>query len=209
MVGTGLSGDGADRLSTGLPVLLAGGKRDHCFPKMSGSAGPMEMSVKEPVMNRSIAIAGALFALAAVPSIASEASRVVYEIFPNRDDPGRNFYSQSVSCTSGSSDVCQANLPAIPAGTRLVVEHVSVIYLMPAANTLNSGDLRTAGGDIRQFLGVTAAPGNYSNEFIYTTDVASFTNFEAGEAPQFNAYSTSTGSFTCVIRLTGYTVTLS
>jgi hypothetical protein len=47
-------------------------------------------------------------------------------LIQNRDERGRNPYMQTLSCYSASVAQCNSFFPAVPAGKRLVIEHVNV-----------------------------------------------------------------------------------
>ena len=56
----------------------------------------------------------------------------------DRDQAGRNFYSAQLACATPTSGFCVVDYPAVPAGKRLIIQHVSSIETMPAQNTITS-----------------------------------------------------------------------
>ena len=126
-------------------------------------------------------------------------------IIQDRDQAGRNFYSSTSSCNTVTFNFCQITFPAVPAGKRLIVTHVSALNVMLAANTITSMDLRAVGGVIRGFFNVQVAPGTGSS-FNYTTNEATLAKFDAGESAQLITFSNSSASFTLVGIISGYLI---
>ena len=157
--------------------------------------------------NRTLQFAGmlALFAVIgkyyAVPAYA----QVKAAIIQNRDEVGRNPFYQQASCNTVTFSFCQVSFPAVPAGKRLVVTHISTLNLMPAANTITSTDLRILNGSIKGFYPVTLLPGT-SSGFNYATNENTLATFEAGEAPQYITFVSNNANFQVVAVLSGYTV---
>ena len=157
--------------------------------------------------NRLLTLAGALALLAvlgkfyAVPLMAQVRAALVQD----RDSKARNFY-QAISTCQGTSGTCQIFFAAVPAGKRLIVEHVSVLLPMPAAGTISGLELR--GGSTFQFLPISANPGNYSTQFSYVANEAVLAGYDTGQAPNVNAYSTSAAAYSGEAMVSGYTIDL-
>jgi hypothetical protein len=154
--------------------------------------------------NRTLQLAGVLALIAvvgkfyAVPAIAQVRAALVQ----NRDEPARNFYSVESFCQTPTFNYCEVDFPAVPAGKRLIIQHVSALNSMPAANTIGDSDLRIKGsGSIKAFLPVVAPPTG-SN---YITNAAVLASFEAGEQPSYLVFSSSP-TFTTVAVLSGYMI---
>ncbi len=157
--------------------------------------------------NRMLQFAGMLALLAvlgkfyAVPAFAQIKAALVQV----RDEPARNPYYQQGSCNSPTFQYCNVNFPAVPAGKRLVITHVSSLNLMPAANTITSTDLRVLNGFIKAFFPVSALPAN-GGTFNYASNEVTYATFEAGETPQFLTFVNSNANFQLVAILSGYTI---
>ncbi len=123
----------------------------------------------------------------------------------NVDEKGRVPYMQSgfQSCAPGNG-LCDLVFPAVPAGKRLVIEHVSANIGLNGSSSLN-GTFLLAGGAVFSLPGRSMA----TPELVGVNETV-LAYLEAGQAPVYRlAFSSSTGSGedTCVI--SGYVVDLS
>ena len=158
--------------------------------------------------NRTLQLAGALAFLAvvgkyyAVPAIAQVRAALVQ----NRDELARNFYSSQLACTTNTSGFCVIDYPAVPAGKRLIIQHVSSIQTMPAQNTITSIDLRVKGGAIGAFMSPVPAPADSAGAAYYSSNENVLVGFDAGQQPEFIVFTTSSANFTTVATISGYMI---
>ena len=88
--------------------------------------------------DRTLQLAGILAMLAvigkyyAVPVLAQVRAALVQ----NRDEPARNFYAHSLECTGGIS--CVVTFPTVPAGKRLVIQHLNADHDLVTSNRVVS-----------------------------------------------------------------------
>jgi hypothetical protein len=142
-----------------------------------------------------------MFALgASLPALAQKAALV-----QGRDDPARNFYQVTGNCGSPTFQYCAIDFPAVPAGKRLIVTHLSMLNQMPAAGTISSIDLRISGGAILAFLPSTLNPGT-AFAFNYSVNESVLAKFDTGDAPQLITFSTSAAGFTTIAVISGYMI---
>jgi hypothetical protein len=159
--------------------------------------------------NRMLQLAGALLLCAvigkyyAVPAIAQV--KGVLTLTQDRDSRARNFYQAVLACQNVTNP-CQIVFPAVPAGKRLIIEHVSTLSTMPAAGTLADVELR--GAAVFQFLPVVAAPGNFGGQFQYTTNDVVLAAYEAGQQPNVDAFAATASPFTVLASISGYMIDL-
>jgi hypothetical protein len=124
----------------------------------------------------------------------------------DRDQAGRNFYTVSASCSSLTYSYCSVVFPTPPAGKRLIVTRVSILNLMPTADTITSIDLRYQNGSILAFLAPVFNTG-VSGTYNYTVNDTVFAKFDAGEVPQLLTFVTpSTTSMQMVGIISGYMI---
>jgi len=155
--------------------------------------------------NRLIQLAGALALLAvlgkfyAVPAIAQIKAALV----KNVDEKGRSPYQQSgfVQCTA-SSGFCDLVFPPVPAGKRLVAEHISANVFAP--NGVNAMFL-VVGGNTSFDLPTHTA----SLSSLYSMNEVVLGFYEAGQTPLFRlATSVPDPSAAASVTLTGYLIDL-
>jgi len=157
--------------------------------------------------SRMLQIAGVLALLAvvgkfyAVPVLA----QVRATITQDRDQEGRNIYQYYSSCQS-QAGVCTIAYPAVPAGQRLVVKHVSMITQFPTGTTMNAIQLR--GNGTYQFLHPQLLPANYSAQFTFVTNEDVLASFDGGITPDIDAFATSGGAFTASGTISGYLIAI-
>lgn len=123
----------------------------------------------------------------------------------DRDQAGRNYYTATASCSTVTYSYCSIVFPTPPAGKRLIVTHVSILNLMPAADTISSIDLRYQNGSILAFLIPVLNPG-VSSGYNYTTNDSVFAKFDPGEVPQLLTFETGSANFTMVGIISGYMI---
>ncbi len=159
--------------------------------------------------NRLFALAGglALFAVLghfyAKPLLAQVRAALVKNI----DERGRNPYIQNVTCYSASANTCTVFLPAVPAGMRLVVEHLNVSMDTPTA--LISVDISGNGTIMFPFMQKMSS--DSAGNSIYVANQPFLSYYEAGQTPEVSMFAAA-GGFTFVsgnVTFTGYLVNLS
>jgi len=155
--------------------------------------------------NRLTQLAGALMLCAvlgkyyAVPAIA----QVRAAITQDRDQRARNYYQAVLSCSNVPSP-CQIVFPAVPAGKRLVIEHVSTLTTLPTGATVADVELR--GGNVFQFLPIFAAPGNFGGQVQYTTNDTVLAYYDVAQTPNVDVFSPTGSNFSVVASISGYTI---
>lgn len=160
-------------------------------------------------MKVSLSIGRALFlatlALSSIPAVQAQARPAITQ---DRDQEGRNFYTQTSSCNTVTFGYCQITFPTVPAGQRLIITHISALALMPAANTITSSDLRTLNGSIQGFYAPSSFVNLGSGTYNYTYNETTLAKFDTGEAPQFIVFVNSGANFQLVAVISGYTVSV-
>lgn len=158
--------------------------------------------------NRLLTLAGALALLAvfgkfyAVPLIAQVRAALVQD----RDSKARNVYQEVESCFNVTNP-CVIPFASVPAGKRLIIEQVSALVTLPAAGTIADIELRGSGGSgVFQFLPVVASIGNFGGQFQYTTNQTVLASYDAGQAPNVDAFVASTAPFTMIASISGYMI---
>ncbi len=129
----------------------------------------------------------------------------VATLVQDRDQEGRNIYQATLNC-SDVTNPCQIVFPAVPAGQRLIIKHVSVLCTMPVASSVDVAELR--GGTVFQFLPLTPVPANFGGEFQYTSNEQVLAAYNAGDVPNVDVFAPIGGSFTVLASISGYTVTI-
>lgn len=151
-----------------------------------------------------VAAAGAFYALPAI------AAQVKAAITQDRDSKARNFYQEVQGCYNVTNP-CVIAFATVPAGKRLIIEHVSALATLPtaAAGTLADVELRGSNGSgVFQFLPIVAAPGNFGGEVQYTVNQPVLAAYEAGETPNVDAFVGSVGTFSTLASISGYMIDL-
>lgn len=150
-------------------------------------------------------LAGILAVLAVIGKFyaAPALAQVRAALVQDRDQRGRNFYQEVQNCQNAVS-VCVISFAAVPAGKRLIIEHVSALARMTAADTIPDIELR--GASVYQFLLPKATPGNFAGQFAYTTNEPVLASYDAGQTPQVDGFSTSSAPFLIVASISGYLI---
>jgi hypothetical protein len=107
------------------------------------------------------------------------------------DDPGRIPFMESLS-NSCSNVTCAYNFQPVPAGHRVVIQHVSGVLSFTSAPSFVGGSLLSTAGGAQLFFNLeAAAPTNqipFDQQALYFVD--------AGQSPEFlvNSSATQTGA---------------
>jgi hypothetical protein len=131
----------------------------------------------------------------------------VYALIQDRDQRGRNIYQTEVSCFA-TTNPCVLPLPAVPAGQRLIVEHVSVIATMQAGDAPDVTELRGGTQNVYQFLPLTPVPGNFGNQSQFVTNQEVLASYNAGEVPEVDTFAPTGNTFTVLADVSGYLISI-
>jgi hypothetical protein len=121
----------------------------------------------------------------------------------DRDAIGRNLY-QSVNNCNNVTNSCVISFPAVPAGKRLVITHVSALAVMPSASSLVVIELR--GANVFQFLPAVPSQGNFSGEFDFIANQEVLAAYDAGQSPNVDAFAAVASPFTVEASISGYMI---
>jgi hypothetical protein len=126
----------------------------------------------------------------------------------NIDERGRNPYVESVVCYQAGSNSCYAFFPAVPANTRLVVEHANAS--LDTGSAFSHMDISGNGVIIEQLLLELQGQDPAGNK-IYVANQPFLMYYEAGQTPTVSMFSKAGGSqfMSGQVTLTGYLVNLS
>jgi hypothetical protein len=131
----------------------------------------------------------------------------VYAMVQDRDQRGRNIYQNTVSCFA-ATDPCVLQLPAVPAGQRLIVEHVSAIVTMQSGDAPDATELRGGNQNVYQFLPLTPVPGNFGGQSQFVTNQAVLASYNAGEVPEVDTFAPTGHTFTVLADVSGYMISI-
>ncbi len=158
--------------------------------------------------NKLLTLAGALALAAvlgkfyAVPAFA----QVRAALMQDRDSKARNYYqTANLSCGYAVS-ICSMDLPVVPAGKRLVIEHIS-----GEADTSGPTDLYRASlwaKNLWPSAYLEFGPANLTPNNLYARafNQVVFAAFDAGQTPQLSLQTTGSGGFAWQAVITGYMV---
>ena len=158
--------------------------------------------------NRLITLAGAL-ALAAVLGkfyAAPAFAQVRAALMQDRDSKARNVY-QTINLNCGYQvSICSVDLPVVPAGKRLIIEHISGESDTVGANDLYRISLwikNTAAVAYLEFGAANLTPNNlYARPFNQPV----FASFDAGQTPQLTLQTTGVTGFAWQAAISGYMI---
>jgi hypothetical protein len=155
-----------------------------------------------------LTFAGALALLAvlgkfyAVPAIAQAVRAAVVK---NIDEKGRIPWQASFICGNGGD--CTYNFGAVPAHSRLVIEHVGLTGLVSAGTHISLALLQTNSGQFSVGLPVTLLAQRQFSDY-YFVGGPTLIYFDAGVSLQFHAENLD-GSISLIGLISGYLVDLS
>ena len=158
--------------------------------------------------NRLITLAGALALAAvlgkfyAVPAFA----QVRAALMQDRDSKARNVYQTNNLNCGYAVGLCATDLPVVPAGKRLIIEHVS-----GEADTLGANDLYRVSLTAKNLATVAYlefGPASLTPNNLYARpfNQATFVAFEAGQTPQLVVQTTGAVGFAWQAVVTGYMI---
>jgi hypothetical protein len=158
--------------------------------------------------NRLITLAGALALAAvfgrfyAVPAYA----QVRAALMQDRDSKARNYY-QTINLNCGYAvSICSTDLPVVPAGKRLIIEHVSGEADTVGANDLYRVTLWVKNQWAAAYLEFGAASLTPNNLYARPFNQAVFAAFDAGQTPQLTLQTTGVSGFAWQAAVTGYMI---
>jgi len=158
--------------------------------------------------NKLITLAGALALAAvlgkfyAVPAFA----QVRAALMQDRDSKPRNYYqTYNLSC-GYAVNICSTDLPTVPAGKRLVIEHISGEADTSGLNDLYRVSLWVKNQYASAYLEFGSANVTPNSLYARPFNQAVFATFDAGQTPQVTLQTTGTGGFAWQAVICGYLV---
>ena len=159
--------------------------------------------------NRLATLAGGLALVAvlgkyyAVPAIAQTVRAALMQ---DRDNPARNYYqTYNLNCGYAAS-ICIANMPAVPAGKRLIITHVSGAVDTTAAGSLYRVTLGPTGQSATAYLQFAPPNMTFNNLYEHTFNQEVFAGFDANQTPQLIVQVNDGSTFAWQATATGYMV---
>jgi hypothetical protein len=158
----------------------------------------MEKITKLISMAAMLAILGVL----AAPSATAQTRPALVQ---DRDQAGRNFYSFLGFCGNVTTGTCSIDLPAVPAGMRLIITHISAQVVATSSTSVTGADLRIKGtATFAAFPNLRQTPNPSFGATAYVANEPVFAKFDAGEIPQFNLFAPTDFSFAVQAVVSGY-----
>jgi hypothetical protein len=161
--------------------------------------------------NRLVTLAGtlALFAVVgkfyAIPALADSVKTAVVTIIQDRDSRARNYYQQwNLSC-GYSIGSCNIDLPAVPAGKRLVIDHISGFVLTGGANDLWRVALWAKGQTPLAYVPFNPSRPNNTNTYSTMFAQEIFAVFDTNQIPSIQIDATG-GAFAWQGTASGYMI---
>lgn len=165
--------------------------------------------------NRSLFGAAALASLIALGQFGAKPliAQIRAALVKNIDEPGRTPYQSSQSCSTPGNTVCGADMMPVPAGKRLVIQHLSGVVICESINnncelqvnyvflTTTKDQVGLAGGDSAYVPMQTSA----NSRTAVNQDVRLYV--EPGGVPEFQMVFNS-GPVFAFMTITGYLVDL-
>lgn len=159
--------------------------------------------------NRLITLAGLLALLAvagkfyAVPAMAQAVRAALVQ---DRDSRARNYYqAQNVNC-GYLVGYCPTDLAVVPAGKRLVIDHVSGEVFTPGQNDLWRVALVAKNASFLAFFPFSSGSPTGNNFYNHLFSQDTFAVFEAGQTPQIAAFSSGAGAIAWQASVSGYMI---
>jgi hypothetical protein len=123
----------------------------------------------------------------------------------DRDNKARNYYYAYLNC-GYAVGICSTDGPVVPAGKRLIIEHVSGEADMSGASDLWRVSLWIKDQSPSAFfeIGTPRVTMNYLYAHVFNAGI--FAAFDAGQTPQLVLQSSGAGGFAWTAVLTGYLV---
>ncbi len=147
----------------------------------------------------------AFFAIPAALTITSATAQTRPALVQDRDQAGRNFYSFQGTCSNVMTGTCTIDLPAVPAGMRLIITHISAQVATSSSTSLTGCDLRKKStSSFGAFVNFHQTPNTAFGSSFYVANEAVFAKFDAGEIPEFNVFAPTEPSLGAQVVLSGY-----
>jgi hypothetical protein len=138
------------------------------------------------------------------------------ELVKNVDEPGRMPYQETVSYNGGSTPVCPVlqfclpTFPAVPAGKRLVVEHVSAMIFVTNTGGPNLFAFRTGfstnTGNVLVMNHAFSLGGSIASVNIWSIDRQVRVYYGPGEGPSLKIGASASMGFVHNVTLHGYLI---
>jgi hypothetical protein len=127
----------------------------------------------------------------------------------DRDQAGRNFYSFQGTCGNVMTGVCTIDLPAVPAGMRLIITHISAQIAASLSTSVTGADLRKKGtSNFGAFPNIRPTPNTSFGATFYVANEPVFAKFDAGEIAEFNIFAPTEPSLGAQVVLSGYMIAI-
>jgi hypothetical protein len=158
--------------------------------------------------NRLITLAGALALAAvlgkfyAVPAF----GQVRAALMQDRDNKARNYYQTTNLSCGYALNLCSTDLPVVPAGKRLVIEHISGEADTSGPNDLYRASLWTKNQSVSAYLEFGPAILTPNNLYARPFNQVVFAAFDAGQTPQLTLQTTGNVAFAWQAVITGYMI---
>ena len=124
----------------------------------------------------------------------------------DRDSKARNYY-QTYNLNCGYAvGICSADLAAVPAGKRLIIDHVSGVADMSGANDLYRISLWAKNQWASAYFEFGSARMTPNNMFEHAFNAGIFAAFNEGETPQLVLQSSGPGGFAWQAVVSGYLI---
>ena len=163
-----------------------------------GNTVPVSGSVS---VTGTVPVSGAVSVTGTVPVSGSVGTQ-------DRDNKARNYF-QTYNLNCGYlAGMCAADLPVVPAGKRLIIEHVSGEADMSAATDLYRIALWSKNQWPSAYFEFGPPRLTFNNLYAHAFNARIFAAFDAGETPQLILNSNGAGGFAWQAVLTGYLIDL-
>ena len=124
----------------------------------------------------------------------------------DRDSKARNYYQTNNLSCGYEVGICIADLAAVPAGKRLIIEHVSGTADMSGPNDLYRISLWTKNQSASAFFEFGPARTTPNNMYEHAFNAGIFAAFNEGETPQLAFQSSGPGAFAWQAVVSGYLI---
>jgi hypothetical protein len=158
--------------------------------------------------NKLLTLAGALALVAvlgkfyAVPVLAQVRAALVQD----RDSKARSYYQTSNLSCGYAVSICSIDLPVVPAGKRLIIEHISGEADTSGANDLYRASLWAKNQWPAAYLEFGPANLTPNNLYARPFNQVVLATFEAGQTPQLSLQTSGTGAFAWQAVISGYII---
>ena len=124
----------------------------------------------------------------------------------DRDSKARNYYQTNNLSCGYEVGICVADLAPVPAGKRLIIEHVSGTADMSGPNDLYRISLWAKNQSSSAFFEFGPARTTPNNMYEHAFNAGIFAAFDAGQTPQLVFQSSGPGGFAWQAVVSGYLI---